>query len=424
MKILLIKPAWFREGAYECCRLSRVPPLNLGILAALSIGHDVRIADADVEVIPFSSEWELVGITVATSTAIEAYRIADRFRSLGVKVVLGGVHVNFVLEEASCHADAVVMGEAERLWPKVLMDFPRLKKVYVETEPVPVDAIPVPRRDLFHPSYVTAPLQITRGCVHTCRYCYLQDVPWKQYRKRSPGLVAQEIAQIKNRFIFVVDDNLFVDRAYVTNIAELMRPFRKQWIVQAPLSLGKDEKLLAQLSSAGLSGVALGIDSASEESLKGVSKTQNYLKDAKEAVRNFHRYGIAVSGFFLYGFESDDKNVFAESIEMIRRINLDWATFFVLTPYPGTRFFNQLEKEGKLLTRDWRKYNWLQMVFTPRRMSVKEIEEGIRWAYRRLRQMRLGHFLKTMPFMLRIFLRSPKFALYLKDYLFMRPFKD
>lgn len=422
MRILLIRPV--SKTFYENCRLSRLPPLNLAILAALSKGHHVRIADEDVEEIIFSSEWDLVGITVATNSAIEAYGIADRFRALGVKVVLGGVHATLVPEEASLHADAIVIGEAERSWPRILSDFPNLGKIYIETKPIELDKLPLPRRDLFHPSYISAPLQITRGCVHACEYCYLQHVPWKQYRKRPPESVVEEVAQIKNRFMFIIDDNFFVEKNYVMEIADKIRPFRKLWIAQVPLSLGMDNEMLKHLALSGLSGVALGIDSAIEESLRSVSKFQNYLKDAKTAVRNFHNYGITVSAIFIFGFEGEKKDVFARTMEMIRQVRLDWATFVMLTPFPGTKLFHQLEKEGRIITKDWRNYNLSRVVFKPSGMSIEEIEEGTKNLTKAMRRHVITHAYRYFPLALRLCRRSPRLARYMLDYLFMKPAKS
>jgi radical SAM superfamily enzyme YgiQ (UPF0313 family) len=419
MKILLIKPAWFSHGIFINCHLSRVPPLNLGILATLSDGHNVTIADDDVEDIPYSSEWDLVGISVATSTAIDAYNIADKFRNLGTKVILGGVHPSILPQEALNHADSVLIGEAEKMWLMVLSDFPRLKSIYEETGPVDMDEVPEPRRDLFHSSYISAPVQMTRGCVYKCDYCYLQNVSWKTYRKRSAEKVAKEISQIKQKFLFVIDDNLFVDMDYVLDVAQRIQPFKKFWVAQAPISVGKDRNIVKKLSSSGLCGVSLGIDSVIKDSLNSVSKLQNELEDVKQVVKNLHDHGIAVSSFFVFGFEHDGLDIFNKSIELIHEMNIDSGVFFVLTPYPGTDLFKRLDQEKRILTKDWSKYNWMHSVFIPKNISSEELETGTLSMYRMTRDKKLTHFYNMLPIAFRLMLRSPRLAWNMKDYLFM-----
>ena len=423
MDVLLVKPAWFVKGAYEKCRLARVPPLNLGIIAALSKNCNVRIVDLDVEPIEYSPDWDLVGISVATSTAIQAYQIADNFRQMGVRVVLGGVHGSLLKEEALQHADALVIGEAEKAWPKILQDFPKLNRVYQETELVNMDEVPFPLRDLYHNSYVTDSVQMTRGCTYDCNFCYLQKVPWKKYRKRSPFLIAQEFEQIRNKFILVVDDNLFVDKRYVANVANEIQCFKKFWSVQAPLSLGLDKILLKKLSKAGLVSVALGVDSFFNKSLVWADKSQNTESNIKSVVRNFHDAGIAVSVFLVFGFDTDSEEVFKKSIEIMHKANIDSGVFFILTPYPGTDLFDKYDKEKRIITKDWSKYNWLHSVFEPKTMSIQALETNTLNMYKEMRKMRVMHFYQTIPTAFNLIKKSFKLAYYMKDYLLINPNK-
>jgi len=394
MKILLIKPAWFKNGVYENCRLARVPPLNLGILAALSAGHEAVIADENAEEIPSVADWDMVGISVAASTALRTYAIADKFLSLGVKVVLGGVHVSLMQEEALKHADCIIAGEPESVWTKILNDFPKLDRIYYGETLADLDEIPFPRRDLFHPSYITAPLQMTHGCVYDCDYCYLQSVPWKRYRERSVHLIEEEVEGIGHSYLLVVDDNLFLDRSYVLEVACRIKRYKKFWGVQAPVSLGEDRELLSELSSSGLCGVSLGIDFAIKESLVSASKTQNDLSKLKKSIKNFHDFGIGVSGLFVFGFEGERKQVFQRSVDIIMETNIDCGTFFVLTPCPGTQMYKDLEKQGRILTRDWSQYNWKNVVFKPSGMSEKELQEGTEKMYRTIRKKGSCSFIK------------------------------
>ncbi|MFW6134327.1 MAG: B12-binding domain-containing radical SAM protein, partial [Elusimicrobiota bacterium] len=254
MKILLIKPKWFVDGdAYKFKYLNRVPPLALGIIAALSNGHEVKILDEDIENIEYSSHWDLVGITTVTFTAKRVYKISKKFRKIGVKTVLGGPHPSILPEEGLKHADSVVIGEAEPVWHKVLNDLEKndLKKIYNGNYLKNIDEVPVPRRDLFSKNYIHNAVQFTRGCPNNCFFCYLQSVPSKKYRKRSPQKIYEEIKQIKNKYLFMVDDNLFVDNDYVKKVMRIIAPLKKKWFIQAPTTVTDDEEMLDLITEAG-----------------------------------------------------------------------------------------------------------------------------------------------------------------------------
>ncbi|MCD4779473.1 MAG: radical SAM protein [Candidatus Omnitrophica bacterium] len=421
MRILFIKPSWFRNSIYADCVFTKVPPLNFGILAALSGSHDVKIADEDVEDIPFSEQWDLVAISVATMTAVESYQIAGRFRTMRVKVVLGGVHISLLQSEALQHADSLVIGEAERVWPALLSDFPKLKSTYYDPEPVDMDTVPIPRRDLFYQKYRAAPLQITRGCIHSCRYCYLQKVPWKKYRMRDPKLVAEEVAKISKKYLFVVDDNMYIDRAYVMKVASHLAPLKKFWWSQAPVSIGEDLEMLDALRESGMFGVSLGIDTVIKKSYQSVSKKSLEIEKLRQVVHNFHKRGIGVVVLLVLGFDNDHKDVFKYSIDVMKEINMDAGVFSVLTPFPGTDFYQELEQQGRILTKDWSRYDSLRTVFQPKNMTAQELEDGVHKLFKEMTKMRLRNFYQTIPHVIRFIMRSPQLAFYLKDYIFMRP---
>ncbi len=397
MRILLIKPKWFVDGdAYKYKDLHRTPPLNLGIIAALSEGHEVRIIDEDVEEIDYSPDWDLVAISTMTFTSLAAYKISERFRKLGVKTVLGGVHPSIMPEDGLQHADAVVIGEAEPMWQDLLKDYEvgRLKKIYGGDQVADMNKVPFPRRDLMPESkYFTQPLQVTRGCVNRCRYCYLQSVPWKKYRKRDIELVYEEMKQIKGRSLFIVDDNLFVDFNYAKRLFDRIADLKKCWALQAPVTIAKDEELLEKMSNAGCYAAAFGFQSVSQNSLQEGQVYQNKVKEYRKIVKKMLEYKIMVVGFFMFGFDSDDKTIFKSTLKMIKELDLDEAILYILTPYPGTEFFKQFEEEGRILNYDWSKYSWYNCNFKPARMSPKELEEGLRWLYQELNKF----YKKSLP---------------------------
>ena len=408
MKILLIKPPWFSNSNRRAVRYLKSAPLGLGILAALSSSHDVTIIDNDVQEIPYYYNWDLVGITVTTFTAMDAYSIADRFRTMGVKVVLGGVHPSLLPDEALEHADAVVIGEAERQWPLLLSDFPDISPVYEEKEQVDMDRVPLPRRDLFHNRYRIDSIQITRGCNHGCEYCYLRSIPGAKYRRRDPASVEREFAQMSRRFVFIVDDNFFIDRDYVLEISRRISPFKKFWFCQAPLSFGLDVDLVKQCADSGLCLVTFGIDSVIQESLDSSGKSHCRVDECAEAVSNLHAHGIAVSALMVIGFDHDTREVFERTISFLKETNIDSALFFILTPYPGTDLFRRYEKEGRILVRDWSRYNWIRAVFEPEHMTAEELEKNTGLLYQSMFRMRLRNLHRTLPLALRMSMRSPR----------------
>ncbi len=395
MRILLIKPRWFIEGdVYKFKDLNRVPPLGLGIIAALSEGHEVKIIDEDVESIEYSSDWDLVGITAATFTSIAAYEISEKFRKLGVKTVLGGVHPSLMTEESLRHADSVVIGEAEPVWKKLLGDFEKgkLRKIYNGGYLENLDEVPIPRRDLFAKKYSHAPIQFTRGCPNSCFFCYLQSVSWKRYRKRSPEKIYEEISRIDNKYLFVVDDNLFVDRKYVKEVMKKISPLKKKWWVQAPTTIVKDEEMLDSMADAGCYAVSIGFQSVSQDTLDYSNVRHNRVSEYKKIVEILHEKGILVDGFFMFGFDQDKRDTFRNTAEMIKEMNLDDAILYILTPYPGTKLFDKLDKEGRILNYDWSKYSWYNCNFRPIGMSAKEMEECFRRVYEDLNR----HFRRTL----------------------------
>ncbi|MBN1620985.1 MAG: B12-binding domain-containing radical SAM protein [Endomicrobiales bacterium] len=396
LNILLIKPKWFINGdVYKFRDLNRVAPLNLGIIAALSQEHNVRIIDEDIEEITYSSDWDLVGITVVTFTAKRAYEISTKFRKAGVKTVLGGPHPSIIPEEASNYCDSVVIGEAEPVWQKLLNDLEKkeLKKVYNGNYSESLDNVPIPRRDLFAKKHLHAPIQFTRGCVNSCYFCYLQSVPWKNYRKRTPERIYEEISRINDKYVFVIDDNLFVDKEYVKDVMKKITPLKKKWFVQSPVSIAKEEEMLDLMAEAGCYAVSMGFQSINQDTLDLSNISHNRVNEYKKTIETMHKKGILVDGFFMFGFDNDDKSTFSCTAEMIKEMNLDDAILYILTPYPGTQLFKHLNEEKRILNYDWSKYSWYNCNFKPKNMTAGEVKEGLKQVYEDLN----NHFRMSFP---------------------------
>jgi radical SAM superfamily enzyme YgiQ (UPF0313 family) len=347
VRILLVKPKWFVEdGVYRFLTHVTFQPLHLGILAALSPGHDVTVVDQDWDGVPFDGAFDLVGITATSYSSQRAFDIADAFRRRGVPVVLGGVHACLMPEECLQHADAIVIGEAEYVWPQVLLDVAadRLHRTYRQDRPTDMEDVPIPRRDLLR----------------------------------------QELAGMRQEVVFFVDDNLFTDPEYAIELCDTIAPLKKAWSVQAPTDVVKNERLLEAMQRSGCFFVQVGFQTVHPDSLQRAGVAQNRIESYREVVRAFHRHGMLVQGFFIFGFDNEDTRIFSTAEAHIRQMGLDDALLYILTPYPGTPIYDQLKREGRLLVHERDKYGWANAVFEPARMSAEELESGVQETYERL----------------------------------------
>ncbi|MDD5089991.1 MAG: radical SAM protein [Candidatus Wallbacteria bacterium] len=423
MKILLVKPRWFvHGGVYRFLDDVRFTPLHLAILAALSPGHDVTIIDNDWEEIPFNCEFDLVGVTVTTFTSEKAYEIADKFRHLGVRVVFGGAHASLMPEECLLHADSVVVGEAEYVWPQILKDAlsNSLKTKYHNPLPVNMNDVPFPQRGLCDRDNRIATVQATRGCTNSCKFCYLPDVPWHEFRKRDIDLVYEELKNLKQKIVFFVDDNMFADQDYVIRLCEKITPLKLIWSIQAPSDIADNDRLLAAMERAGCFHIHIGFQTINPDSLKSADVRQNRIENYRHVVKKLHEHKIFVVGFFVFGFDSDDLRVFEATESAIKEMDLDDVCLYILTPYPGTRFHESFRQEGRLLARDSSNFGWANAVFKPALMTPEELENGVQLLYERLYPRLIIRTALKMISRLPLFLRHPQLFLIVLKALFRR----
>ena len=389
LKILLIKPTWYRESTvYSSLKFFKFSPLSLQIIAALSSEHEVTIVDEDWDDIPYDKEFDLVGITSTTFTSEQAYEISERFRNRGVSTVIGGIHAGFMPEECSKYFDAVAIGEAELIWGDILDDMKKgtLKQYYKASRSADLADSPIPDRNVYKEKGHIACVQFSRGCNRSCDFCYLPETCMHQFRKRKISDIRKELSQIKKETIFIVDDNLFVDRDYAIEVFDLLKEYGKRWSIQAPVKIAKDKKLLRKMRETGCYNVLLGFQSINQRSLDKACVNQK-VKSYKRTVRSFQWFGISVCGFFIFGFDTDDVDVFETTVKAIKEIQIDDAFLYILTPYPGTSFFDKLKKEGRLLQEKIGRHNfgWENAVFKPLKMTPDQLEEGVRYAREQLK---------------------------------------
>jgi radical SAM superfamily enzyme YgiQ (UPF0313 family) len=389
LRILLIQPSWDGLSYRRKIKVEEraIHPLSLGVVAALSGGHEVSIFDEARQALPASARgYDVVGLSVNTFNAPRAQRLADRFRSEKVPVVMGGPHTALQPEECLEHADSVVMGDAEESWPAVLQDLAegKLQPRYLVNDQGGA-VLPAPRRDLFHStSRHVAYCQMSRGCSNQCRFCYLHDMPHRTMRLREVGSVVEELQALRQEIILFVDDNVFCEAGYTREVLEAITPLGKRWWIQAPTNLQEDPALIPLMARSGCYAVSIGFQTASNRTNQQERILQNRVEDYAGLVQALHAHGILVDGTFIFGFDSDDRSIFAATEDLIRRLELDTYTFYFLTPYPGTDYFAQFEREGRILHHDWARFDWDHVVVRPKQMAVEELRAGVKGLYQRL----------------------------------------
>ncbi|MBM4307280.1 MAG: B12-binding domain-containing radical SAM protein [Deltaproteobacteria bacterium] len=385
MRVLLVVPGWSPSNLWGQMQF-KFPPLSLLTLAAASPEDvEVSIVDENIEKIDFGTPADLVGITVMTPQASRAYQIADEFRKRGTKVVLGGFHVSHLPEEALNHADAVVIGEGDRIWKEVIKDYQesKLKKIYKDDELVSLSEIKTPKRDLIKgKSYLfTNTIQTTRGCPFDCEFCSVSSFFGRIYRTRPIPIVMEELRKLrqKNVFLFLVDDNLVGNRSYAKTLFQEMASLKFKWASHAPLDFANDEELLKLASQSGCMALFVGFESLSRDNLSMMRKKTSIGISPIEAVRKFHDQGIGILASFILGYDHDTPDTFEKILEFCHQGKIDGGLFPILTPYPGTRLRKRLKNEGRLLTDQWDLYDMEHVTFLPKRMSPEKLREGFNW---------------------------------------------
>lgn len=389
MKLLLIAPAsgkWRGSGrgrgkGGKTFRFSMLSLLS--VAAATPPDIEILIVDEQVDEIPLDARPDLVGITCMTALAPRAFEISDRFRAMGVKTVLGGMHPTFCPDEALAHADAVVLGEAESVWEGLLSDAAEggLKGFYRADRPADLSALRRPPYRLLNmENYSTRAVQAGRGCEHRCAFCAVSAFHNHRLRMRPVGDVIGEVRDIPERFFLFVDDNLTADREYALELFARLAPLGKRWVTQSTLALAEDPPLLEAAARAGCVGIFAGLETLSADNLGSVGKTCNRVEEYRERIAELHRIGIGVEAGMVFGFDTDGPETFRETLEAMDRLKIDAAQFSILTPLPGTRLYETLRP--RIRVRDWGRYDFHHPVFQPARMTMEELQRGHDWITR------------------------------------------
>lgn len=391
MKILLVFPrvehgqTSIRDKGSWSALLFGNPIITLPHLAAITPEkHDVKIVNENYNDIDFDADVDLVGITCYTMTAPRVYEIADEFRRRDKTVVLGGYHPTAMPEEAKQHADSIILGMAEASWPKLIKDFEKgkLKPIYERDYDFDMADVPPIRRDLIVRNPILGAVQWTRGCINKCEFCAIGSFCDHGVMRRPIKNVVEEIKQMPNKLFIFHDPHLTSSPRYAKELFKEMirQKVGKSWLANGTTNvLGKiDDEFLDLARKAGCLEWFVGFESVSQKALDGIKKTHNKVENFRKIIKRLHKHEMTVQGGIIFGFDEDTSDIFDLTLEKMYEFEIDVVEINILTPYPGTPLFDRFEREGRILTKDWSRYNQVDVVYKPKNMTEKELFEGAR----------------------------------------------
>jgi radical SAM superfamily enzyme YgiQ (UPF0313 family) len=396
--LLLVNPANHLRPGFHINRATRNQPLSLGIIAALTPSDwKIKLIDENFREFRYY-EADLVGITAFTSSAPRAYEIAALYREKGIPTVMGGIHASMLPEEAMKYVDVVVQGEAEPVWPEVIRDFEagKLKPLYSGGFGKEIHQ-PKPRRDLFHPGYICAGIQTTRGCPLNCTFCSVSAFNGKQYRFRPIEDVLDELEEIPQKYVFFIDDNIIGyspesrERARQLFEGIIRRGIKKYWISQSSINFADDPGLLKLAYRSGCKMIFLGIESETDDQLKEANKKLNLTRGAgayNRIFRTIQRHGIGVIAGLIFGWDSDTPEAIRHRARFAVQCGADSFQTSVLTPLPGTHLYDKIAEENRLLytdfPADWQKYDYFEPTIKHPSMSTTDLVTEIEHAKQKI----------------------------------------
>lgn len=389
---LLINPFYPKDPRASFGKHVLTPSLALTSIAAAT-PPEWSVAYWDENLLQGAPPWrpfpQVVGITVHLTFARRAFELAGWYRDRGAKVILGGLHVLSCPDECAPHADALAVGEGVQLWGRILRDAEAgsLRARYEGTFRCPFRNDPAPRRDLVprRQFLTTTSLIATRGCQSRCDFCYLATEGLRMpCQFRAPEQVAREFAADGQPYGVFVDNNLGANPRYLRALCRALRPLGTIWSAAVSIDVTDDPSLVREMALAGCTGVFVGLESLHPANIVEAHKRGPRPGDYARRVAVFHDSGIQVNGSLVLGFDHDRPDVFEQTVGWIEANRLECATFHILTPYPGTPLFARMEAGGRLLHKDWSKYDTAHAVFRPRHITPEQLEEGYAWCYQRL----------------------------------------
>ncbi len=390
MKIKMILPALTEATSpfFRPIKYSLFPPIGLATLAGyFDSGDEVSITDEHVEKLNFDDNPDLVVIQAYITSAYRAYRIADHYRRQGTYVVLGGLHVTSLPAEAAAHANTIFLGPGEDTWPQFLRDYRAgAPKRFYQSKIRTLEGMPPIRRDLIrrHLYLVPNSLVVSRGCPHSCDFCY-KDAFFHggcSYYTQSVDAALAEIERLPGRHIYFLDDNLFANPEFAAALFDGMRGMGRLWQAAGTVKSVLTPNLMEKAAACGLRSLFVGFETINRKNLQAQHKIQNLDCDYNRAVRRLHDHGIMVNGSFVFGMDKDDEGVFGHTVDWALSQAIETATFHILTPYPGTRLHARMKEQGRILHDNWDLYDTRHCIFRPAGMSAEQLEAGYWRAYK------------------------------------------
>ncbi len=406
MKVKMILPALTeaRSPYWRPLKYSLFPPLGLAQLAGyLSPDDQVEIQDEHVETLNLDDEPDIVVIETYITCAYRAYKLAAHYRARGAHVCLGGLHVTACPQEAARHADTIFCGPGEDTWPRFLADFaagrpgPRYQSIHRT-----LDGVPPMRRDLIKRNKYLVPnsIIVSRGCPHACDFCYKDSFfqGGKSFYTQQVDRALEAIEALPGRHLFFLDDNLFADRRFAMTLFEAMKGMNRLWQAAGTVSAILDRPLLDKAVACGLRSLFVGFETFNQSNLKAQSKTQNLNRNYDDVVAALHERGIMINASFVFGMDADTSSVFQHTTQWAVAQGIETATFHILTPYPGTRLFQRMHMQKRLIIRHWSLYDTRHCVFRPTQMTPRQLENGYQQAYEQFyRWSSIWHAAHTKP---------------------------
>ena len=408
MKILLIAPCPKNNQRHDSMA---IPQLTLSLIAGMTPEeHEVQIIEeVHNETIDFDQEVDVVGITIMTQTAIRGYEIANEFKKRGKTVVFGGIHATVLPHEAIMYGDAVVIGEVENgLWEQLLHDI----ETYSLREFYKLDAFPqldnyvIPRRDLIKTSagkFGIAPIETSRGCPYQCDFCTVSRSFGVKQRHKSLDLIIKDIESISEKVLFFLDDNVTINKKFAKDLFTRMIPLKKRWVGQASINIVKDKELMKLAYRSGCRGLLIGFESMTENGICKYKKTFSTFNENVEAVKTLQGNGILTMASFVFGLDDDNKQVFDNTYEFIKKAKPAFLQACSLTPYPGTLVFDRMKKENRILTDDWSQFDAKKVIISPKSMTAEELQKGYTqikdqtYSYQSILSRSMPHLLSGVP---------------------------
>lgn len=383
MKLTIIQPAMGKQAGKPYIRSWQMEPLAPAVLAGLTPKEiEIKFYDDRMEEIFYNDPTDLVAITVETYTAKRAYQIASEYKKRKIPVVMGGFHPTLIPEETLEYAEAIVVGEAEGVWQKLIEDFckGKLQRVYNGDFAGTLQGVKPDRSIFSRKNYLPiALIETGRGCIFKCEFCAVQSFFQSSYRRRPVKEVIEEIQNNKKPLYFFVDDNIASNFKDAKDFFKALIPLKIRWISQASINIAYDIELLNLLKESGCQGLLIGFESLNSENLKQMHKTFNTIKGGYEtALFNLYHYGIRLYPTFIFGYDGDTKESFDEVLKFTRKHKFYIAAFNHLTPFPGTGLYKRLEKEERLLFNKWwldDNYYYGMIPFVPKNISANEVKK-------------------------------------------------